>query len=66
MLCQLALHYSDTLLPGDDLRNTHKPYIITIMHILSLRFLFSSADAFSEERKIKREISFISQIQYFS
>ncbi len=40
MLCQLALHYSESdafLLPGDDLKNTHKPYNVAIMCLLSSR-----------------------------
>ncbi len=40
---QLALHYSESdafLLPGDDLKNTHKPYIVTIMCLLSSLFFF--------------------------
>ncbi len=40
---QLALHYSESdafLLPGDDLKNTHKPYIVTIMCLLSSLLFF--------------------------
>ncbi len=45
MLCQLALHYSDAfILSGDDLENTHKPYIVAIVCLLSSHFfLFSLA-----------------------
>lgn len=46
MLCQLAMHYSDPyLLPGDDLKKTHKLYIVANMHVLPSHFLFSLATA---------------------
>ncbi len=46
MPCQLALHYSELdafLLPGDDLKNTHKLYNVAIMCLLSSRPFFYSA-----------------------
>ncbi len=52
MLCQLALHYSESdafLLPEMTWENTHKPYDVAIMCLLSSRFFIQlsySRDSF--------------------